>query len=95
MLPSHWENFGQVLCEANSYGLPCLGSTAGGIPSIIKEGVNGYCLDVTVSTERWVERFLQIQSNYQEMSHNAYREYQERLSWRAAVGRLCEEFDWR
>lgn len=94
MLPSHWENFGQVLCEANSYGLPCLGSTAGGIPSIIKEGVNGYCLDVAVPTERWVERFLQIQSDYQQMSHNAYREYQERLSWRAAVGRLCEELDW-
>lgn len=95
VLPSHWENFGHVLCEANSYGLPCLGSTVGGIPSIIKEGVNGYCLDVAAPTERWVERFLQIQSNYQEMSHNAYREYQERLSWRAAVGRLCEELDWR
>lgn len=95
VLPSNWENYGHVLCEANSYGLPCLASAVGGIPSIIKEGVNGYCLDVSAPIEKWVDRFLQIQANYQEMSHNAYREYQERLSWRAAVGRLCEEFDWR
>lgn len=35
------ESFGMVLAEANACGRPVIGSRVGGIPSIVKDGVNG------------------------------------------------------
>lgn len=35
------ETFGLVLLEAMEFGLPCITTNEGGIPSIIKQGVNG------------------------------------------------------
>lgn len=41
VFPSHSETFGLVLLEAMEYGLPCIASNEGGIPSIIKNHYNG------------------------------------------------------
>ncbi|NJN60363.1 MAG: glycosyltransferase family 4 protein [Coleofasciculaceae cyanobacterium RL_1_1] len=41
VLPSEAECFGHVLCEANGFGVPVLTSDVGGIPSVVRSGVNG------------------------------------------------------
>jgi glycosyltransferase involved in cell wall biosynthesis len=41
VLPSHYEPFGRVLIEAMSAGKPVIGTTVGGIPEIIADGVTG------------------------------------------------------
>ena len=38
----HGETFGLVLLEAMEYGLPCISTYEGSIPSIIKNGENGF-----------------------------------------------------
>lgn len=44
-LTSHYDNFPNVLIEAMSFGVPCIGTNVGGIPSIIEDGVNGYIVN--------------------------------------------------
>jgi glycosyltransferase involved in cell wall biosynthesis/SAM-dependent methyltransferase len=41
VLPSHSEAFGRVLVEAMAAGKPVIGTTIGGIPEIIEDGVTG------------------------------------------------------
>lgn len=44
--PSLWnEPFGRVVVEANSFGIPVLGSSRGGIPEIIVENETGFVFD--------------------------------------------------
>lgn len=44
--PSIWQEvFGISIVEAMSYGIPCVSNNVGGIPEIIKNGVNGFIAD--------------------------------------------------
>lgn len=45
------ETFGMTIIEGMAYGLPALVPTVGGPAEIIKDGFNGYCIDVTNITE--------------------------------------------
>ncbi|TDQ24895.1 glycosyltransferase involved in cell wall biosynthesis [Raoultella sp. BIGb0149] len=47
IVPSLWnEPMGRVVLEANSFGVPVIGSNRGGIPEIINENETGYIFDV-------------------------------------------------
>ena len=45
VLPSREEGMGRVLIEAMACSKPLIGSNAGGIPSLIKDGENGFLLE--------------------------------------------------
>ena len=84
ILPSQAEAFGVVYCEANAYGLPCLARSVGGVPTIIKEGVNGYMLLPGEPCEVLVRKVLDTlasPSAYATMAWKSYQEYQQRLNW--------------
>ena len=41
VVPSLWEGFGMALLDALLFGLPVIGTRAGGIPELVEDGANG------------------------------------------------------
>lgn len=91
ILLSQAECYGCVYCEANAYGLPALGRDTGGVPEIIKDGVNGLLMDSNESPEslagRWAAFWLE-RSQYAALSQRAYTEYSTRLNLNTYADRL-------
>jgi glycosyltransferase involved in cell wall biosynthesis len=65
IVPSEWnEPFGRIIIEAYAYGKFVIASNKGGIPEIIKEGVNGFIYDPENSAAL-VEKMCKIIKNKQ------------------------------
>lgn len=45
ILPSYYEGMPMAVLEAMSYGLATISTNTGGIPQIIDEGINGFCVE--------------------------------------------------
>jgi glycosyltransferase involved in cell wall biosynthesis len=73
-----------VICEANAFGLPVLTTDVGGIPTIIKEGKNGYMLPLSASSDHYADLVVKNFSNksiYEQLVKTAREEYDTRLNW--------------
>jgi len=87
ILPSEAECYGIVLCEANSFGVPCIASKIGGIPTVIKPNINGNLFDVRADISEYADYIYRIFTNYSDYQHLAlasFNEYDSRLNWRIA-----------
>ncbi|MEM9399966.1 MAG: glycosyltransferase family 4 protein [Verrucomicrobiota bacterium] len=77
-----------VLCEANAFGVPCLSTNVGGIPTIINaESNNGKLFDVNSSSVDYCSYITDVFANYslyKDMALSSFSEYKRRLNWRAA-----------
>lgn len=92
ILPSLAEATPIVFCEANSFGTPCLSTNIGGIPSIIKNGVNGKLFARETLTEdccNYIYYNFRNYSQYKELCLSSFNEYQSRLNWKVA-GKLVQ-----
>ncbi|NQU95955.1 MAG: glycosyltransferase family 4 protein [Candidatus Omnitrophica bacterium] len=84
VLPSQAECFGIVFCEANSFGMPCIATNIGGIPTIFKDNLNGKLFPVENMVEGATQYILQIFprfDHYQELCLSSFEEYKNRLNW--------------
>lgn len=87
LLPSMAECFGIVLCEANAFGVPALANDVGGIPEIVKNGINGQLFAVDAPASEWactVVRWLTDRAAYGRLALSSRREYDHRLNWGVA-----------
>ena len=87
LLPSMAECFGIVLCEANAFGVPSLAHDVGGIPEIVKNGVNGQLFSVDSPVEEWaatVSRWFGDRAAYERLALSSRAEYDKRLNWGTA-----------
>jgi glycosyltransferase involved in cell wall biosynthesis len=96
-VPSRAEAYGIVFCEANAFGLPCLTSFVGGIPTVVKDNINGMTFALDASAEiycKYIMDLMQNYSRYEELALSSFNEYQTRLNWAVAtqqVKRLIQE----
>jgi len=82
-----------VFAEFNSYGIPCLTTDVGGIPSLVKNGVNGHMFGLNASANAYadfIEPVMEDEEAYHKLAHSSYQEYKNRLNWKVAGEKMME-----
>lgn len=93
LLPSTVDTYGNVFPEANANAVPCLTTNLAGIPSIIRNDVNGRMFDPQAPAAdycSYIARYWSDPRLYQEMALASHHEYETRLSWDVAGRRVKE-----
>lgn len=88
ILPSRADCTPVVFGEANSFGLPCLSTDIGGIPTLIRDEQNGKLFSKDASIAEYCQYIFNLFSNYsryQELAQSSFHEYQSRLNWSVAA----------
>jgi glycosyltransferase involved in cell wall biosynthesis len=86
LLPTRAECFSIALCEANAYGLPILSTQTGGLPELVRDGVNGFLFPVEVRGDGYAARVQEVFSNparYEALRSSSREEFETRLNWDA------------
>ncbi|MGB3535688.1 MAG: glycosyltransferase family 4 protein [Microcoleaceae cyanobacterium] len=91
ILPTTAETYGHVLCEANSFAVPCLTTNVGGLSSVIQNNVNGHTFSPTAKIDdycNYITHYMNDFNSYQTLAYSAYKEYQYRLNWEVACQKV-------
>ncbi len=87
ILPSIADCTPMVFCEANAFGIPCLATHVGGIPSMITPNLNGntFSRDARIAEYcTYIESLFAHYPQYQDLAWSSFNEYQSRLNWTVA-----------
>lgn len=90
-LPSRAEAYGQAFCEAMAFGVPVIGSTVGGIPTIVRDGETGFVRPPETPAREFallIRETLTTPERYAEIARNAREDYRARLNWDSFGRRL-------
>ena len=88
ILPSLADCTPNVFCEANSFGVPCLSTTVGGISTTIRSGANGQLFDLEAPISEYCTYIFDLFSDYtkyKSLALSSFHEYESRLNWVSAV----------
>lgn len=87
LLPSKADCTPVVYSEANSYGLPCISSDVGGIPTIIRDDINGKKISLKSDLTEWsnyISGIFSDKAKYNALCLSSFGEYENRLNWNVA-----------
>ena len=97
MLPTEFDAFGIVFCEASAYGVPSIAANVGGVSQPVKEGKNGFLLPPNATAEDYADKIKSVFSDkdgYIKLRKSSRREYETRLNWEVwgeKVNKILEE----
>lgn len=97
VLPARADCTPIVLCEAAAHAVPVVAADVGGIPSLVREGANGYLIQREAASDAYAETIVAAFADcegYRTLALSSLDEYRERLNWRVAgkaVRALVEE----
>lgn len=84
ILPSKAECCAVVFAEASSFGLPSLSTKVGGIPTAIRDGVNGQTFALDDSPAKYCDfivPLLKEKEKYNALAKSSFEEYSSKLNW--------------
>lgn len=90
IMPTRHDTFGHVFAEANSYGIPALASATGGVPCVVRNGINGQTFtfeNEVLQYSDFIESLWGDHEKYESLCLSSYNEFSNRLSW----GRASEQ----
>jgi glycosyltransferase involved in cell wall biosynthesis len=73
-----------VAMESNSYGMPAITTRVGGVPDVVIDGVNGYCLPLAAEGAEYADLIAAIYGDpvrYQQLIASSRQRFEEELSW--------------
>jgi glycosyltransferase involved in cell wall biosynthesis len=85
-MPTRYEAFGLVFCEACAFSLPPVAGDTGGVGTIIRNGENGLLLPYDAAPDDYAKAILAVWSDpdrYADMRAKARSDFESRLSWKA------------
>jgi glycosyltransferase involved in cell wall biosynthesis len=94
ILPTRFEAYGIVFCEAAAHGIPVLATRTGGIPTIVQEGITGHLFAPEEGGTAYADRILELvrdPDRWQAMRQAARTRYEHTLNWEAFVDALLHE----
>jgi len=96
IMPSRAEAFGLVFAEASAFGVPCLATRVGGIPSAIIDDINGRLFPLETGGAEYADYILKYMRNtdrYHQLALRTAEDAATRLSWDAAGRKVTEIFN--
>jgi glycosyltransferase involved in cell wall biosynthesis len=96
IMPSRAEAFGLVFAEASAFGVPCLATKVGGIPSAIVDDINGRLFPLEAGGAEYANYILKYMRNtdrYHQLALRTAEDAATRLSWEAAGRKVAEIFN--
>lgn len=90
VIPSTYEGYGIAYLEGMGFGLPAIGTTAGGAGEIIEHGKNGYLIQPHDNTHlsAYLRRLVENRSLLAEMGIAARLRYSRHPTWEKTMGRI-------
>lgn len=87
ILPTLADASPYALPEACAFGLPCLTTDVGGIPTMIRDDINGKKFAVNANIEdycTYISNLFPNFSQYKNLALSSFHEYESRLNWSVA-----------
>jgi len=84
ILPTRYDAYGIVFCEASAYGIPSIAPETGGISGAIKNGKNGIVVPGNSGGDVYAEKILEMCSDtsaFLQLKKNARKLFEEKLNW--------------
>ena len=96
ILPTRFEAYGLVFCEASAYGLISLATNTGGVSGVITEGENGFLFDSKDQGEGYAKKIIELwndKQRYNSLSEKCRTVYEERLNWDEWAKKLIKKLE--
>jgi len=93
LLPTKADCTPMVIAEANAFGVPAITTNVGGIPTLVKEGQNGFLFNIDSTANEYASLIHKVFSDkklYFDLSNSSRKEYENRLNWTIWAERIIE-----
>jgi glycosyltransferase involved in cell wall biosynthesis len=84
LLPTRADCSLLVACEANAYGIPAITTETGGVPDIVKDGVNGYCVPYTAPVNIYATLVAELfadKEKFHKLITSSRQRFEDELNW--------------
>lgn len=91
ILPTEFDAFGIVFCEASAYGIPSITTDVAGVSQPVRNGVNGFVLPSAAKAEDYAHIIQKTFCNkklYNQLCYQARHEFDTRLNWQRWCNRI-------
>ena len=84
VLPTKFDAFGIVFCEASAYAIPSITANVGGIGQVVINGKNGYLLPADATANDYADKIKTVfndRDGYIKLRKSSRHEFETRLNW--------------